>query len=86
MTDIEIFENEISCIKRRASGRCNGGVDCCKCDLLMDEKEIISAYERAILANKIIDKQKAEITRLQNLSRKRGAMIGGISRRKGRNY
>lgn len=36
--------------------------------------------------NKIIDKQKAEITRLQNLSRKRGAIIGGISRRKGRNY
>ena len=48
MSDKEIFENEIKCIKRRSNGECNGGDDCCHCDLLMDEKEIIAAYERAI--------------------------------------
>lgn len=60
--------------------------DCqfCLAMLLIQKGVTISAQESNL--NKIIDKQKAEITRLQNLSRKRGAMIGGISRRKGRNY
>ena len=41
MTDNEILTNEILCIKRRASGKCNGGTDCNTCDLIMNEAEII---------------------------------------------
>lgn len=65
MTDNEIFETEIKCINRRANGKCNGGTDCCKCDLLMNEKDIISAYERAIANSNLINRQKAEIERLK---------------------
>lgn len=65
MTDKEIFETEIKCINRRANGKCNGGTDCCKCDLLMDEKDIISAYERAIANSDLINRQHAEIERLR---------------------
>ena len=65
MTDNEIFETEIKCINRRANGKCNGGTDCCKCDLLMDEKDIISAYERAIANSDLINRQKTEIERLK---------------------
>lgn len=65
MTDNEIFETEIKCINRRANGKCNGGTDCCKCDLLMDEKDIISAYERAIANNDLINRQQEEIEELQ---------------------
>lgn len=65
MTDNEIFETEIKCINRRANGKCNGGIDCCKCDLLMNEKDIISAYERAIANSNLINRQKAEIERLK---------------------
>lgn len=60
MTDKEIFETEIKCIKRRSSGQCNGGTDCGNCDLLMNEKDIIFAYERAIKANEIINRQHSE--------------------------
>ena len=66
MTDNEIFETEIKCINRRANGKCNGGTDCCKCDLLMDEKDIISAYERAIANNDLISRQKTEIDELKH--------------------
>ena len=65
MTDNEIFETEIKCINRRANGKCNGGTDCCKCDLLMNEKDIISAYERAIANSDLINRQKTEIEELQ---------------------
>lgn len=65
MTDNEIFETEIKCINRRANGKCNGGTDCCKCDLLMDEKDIISAYERAIANSNLINRLQAEIERLK---------------------
>lgn len=64
MTDNEIFETEIKCINRRANGKCNGGTDCCKCDLLMNEKDIISAYERAIANSNLINRQQEEIERL----------------------
>ena len=60
MTDSEIFETEIKCIQRRSSGQCNGGTDCCNCDLLMNEKDIISAYERAITNNDLINRLQAE--------------------------
>ena len=65
MTDNEIFETEIKCINRRANGKCNGGTDCCKCDLLMNEKDIISAYERAIVNSNLINRLQAEIERLK---------------------
>lgn len=65
MTDNEIFGTEIKCINRRANGKCNGGTDCCKCDLLMNEKDIISAYERAIANSNLINRLQAEIERLK---------------------
>ena len=65
MTDNEIFETEIKCINRRASGKCNGGTDCYKCDLLMNEKDIIYAYERAIANNDLINRQQTEIEELK---------------------
>lgn len=47
MTDIEILENEIQCIQRNDNGRqCDR--DCAKCDLLLDTKEILRAYNHAI--------------------------------------
>lgn len=59
--------------------------DCQFClAMQLAQKDVTLSPQESSL-NKIIDKQKAEITRLQNLSRKRGAMLGGISRRKGRN-
>ena len=58
MTDNEIFANEILCIRRRACGRCNGGTDCESCDLLMNETEIIEAYQRAMKQNDLIKRQK----------------------------
>ncbi len=67
MTDKEIFANEILCIRRRASGRCNGGTDCDTCDLLMSEVEIIEAYQRAMKNIDLINRQKAEIERFQNI-------------------
>ena len=67
MNDNEIFLNEIACIKRRASGKCNGGTDCNTCDLLMNENEIIKAYKNAIKNNNIINELKIEIDRLRNI-------------------
>lgn len=64
MTDKEIFANEILCIKRRASGRCNGGTDCNTCDLLMDDTEIIEAYQRAMKNNDLINRLQKENTDL----------------------
>lgn len=61
MTDNEIFETEIKCINRRANGQCNGGTDCCNCDLLMNEEDIISAYERAMSNFALINRLKAEL-------------------------
>lgn len=66
MIDNEIFETEIKCINRRANGKCNGGTDCCKCDLLMNEKDIISAYERAIANSNLINRLQAKIDELKH--------------------
>jgi hypothetical protein len=63
LTDKEIFEVEIKCVKRRSSGQCNGGADCGNCDLLMRDIDIISAYERAINNIDLINRQQAEIER-----------------------
>lgn len=64
MTDNEILTNEILCIKRRASGKCNGGTDCNTCDLIMNETEIIKTYQKAMKQNDLINIQNAEIERL----------------------
>lgn len=66
MTDNEIFETEIKCINRRSSGKCNGGTDCCKCDLHMNDKDIIYAYERAIAYSSLINRLQAEIDDLRH--------------------
>ena len=66
MTDKQIFENEIKCIIRRNEGVCNGGSDCVKCDLLMDSEEIVKCYNRAINNIDLINRQKAEIERMEN--------------------
>lgn len=66
MTDEQIFENEIKCIIRRNECVCNGGSDCIKCDLLMDSEEIVKCYNRAIKNIELINRQKAEIERLEN--------------------
>ena len=63
-TDKQIFENEIKCIIRRNEGVCNGGSDCIKCDLLMESKEILKCYNRAIQNIDLINHQKAENERL----------------------
>ena len=60
MTDTEIFQNEIACIKRRSAGECNGGTDCNTCDLLMNEGDIIAAYTRAINNINLINQQRSE--------------------------
>ena len=65
MTDNEIFENEIKCITRRNECVCNGGLDCVKCDLLMDSEEIVKCYNRAIKNLDLINRQKAEIKELE---------------------
>lgn len=77
MTDKEIFETEIKCINRRANGKCNGGTDCCKCDLLMNEKDIISAYERAIANSNLINRKQVEIEGLQKANEELGKVIAG---------
>lgn len=61
MTDIEVFKNEIECVRRRATNLCNGGSDCSRCDLLMCDEDIISAYKRAIEHIEVINRQKEEI-------------------------
>lgn len=44
MTDKQVIETELECVKRQQCDR-----DCGKCDLVLDSKEIIRAYEHAIL-------------------------------------
>ena len=65
LTDEQIFENEIKCITRRNECLCNGGTDCIKCDLLMDSEEILKCYNRALKNLDLINRQKAEIERLE---------------------
>ena len=51
MTDlkaIEIIENEILCLNRRAANKCNGGEDCATCVLVLPDTAIRQAYALAI--------------------------------------
>ena len=51
---IKIIENEIACVER--ANYCNR--DCAKCDLLMVDNAIISAYKKSISALKNITKYR----------------------------
>lgn len=55
---IEVLDNEINCVNRRAKGECNGGSDCQKCDLLLTDTEIIWALTKAIKALSIPEIQQ----------------------------
>ena len=45
---IEIIENEILCLNRRAANKCNGGEDCATCVLVLPDTLIRQAYAMAI--------------------------------------
>lgn len=63
MTDkepIKVLENELECVKRQCGNFCNNKRDCKHCDLALEDKIVINAYEEAIQALKIIDKLKIE--------------------------
>lgn len=57
---IKVLENELECVKRQCGNFCNNKRDCKHCDLVLEDKVIINAYEEAIQALKIIDKIKIE--------------------------
>ena len=61
MNDKLVLENEISCIKRRASGMCRGGSDCVGCDLLMTDADILKTYYNAIENLNVIKRLENEI-------------------------
>ena len=44
MTDKQVIETELECVKRQQCDR-----DCAKCDLVMDSGRIVRAYEHAIM-------------------------------------
>ena len=43
---VEILQNEMACVIRAETGRCN--MDCARCDLVKPAEEIIEAYSQAI--------------------------------------
>ena len=45
MTDIEVLERQMECVRRKAKINCT---NCGSCDLLMDDSRILAAYSRAI--------------------------------------
>ena len=55
MTDIEVLERQMECVRRKAKINCT---NCGSCDLLMDDGRILAAYSRALDALRA--KQKAE--------------------------
>lgn len=61
MNDKLVLENEISCVKRRASGMCRGGSDCVGCDLLMTDADILKTYYNAIENLDVIRRLENEI-------------------------
>ena len=62
MKVIDVLKNELKCMKRQNGGICDNKRDCQSCDLAMDDKDIVFAYEKAIsaLENQIPKKIKAE--------------------------
>ena len=49
LSDIQVLQREIECVKRKSSTNCT---DCLNCDLLMPDERILTAYKNAIDALK----------------------------------
>ena len=49
LSDIQVLQREIECVKRKSYTNCT---DCLNCDLLMKDERILSAYANAIDALK----------------------------------
>ena len=47
---LKVLENEKECIQRQVNGNCDNKRDCANCDLRLEDKEIILAYNTAIFA------------------------------------
>ena len=47
---LKVLENEKECIQRQVNGNCDNKRDCANCDLRLEDKEIILAYNTAISA------------------------------------
>ena len=47
LSDIQVLQREIECVKRKSYTNCT---DCFNCDLLMTDERILSAYANAIAA------------------------------------
>lgn len=45
LSDIQVLQREIECVKRKSSTNCT---DCLNCDLLMPDERILTAYKNAI--------------------------------------
>ena len=45
LSDIQVLQREIECVKRKSSTNCT---DCFNCDLLMPDERILTAYKNAI--------------------------------------
>lgn len=45
---INVLSNELKCVERQFGKTCDNKRDCANCDLALNEKEIIFAYENAI--------------------------------------
>lgn len=57
MTDneiIKVLKNETECIKRQVGKICDNKRDCKTCDLVMDDDDVIFAYNKAI---SVLEKQ-----------------------------
>ena len=55
MTDIEVLDREMRCVRRKAMVNCS---NCGSCDLLTDDERILTAYANAIAA--LRSQQEAE--------------------------
>ena len=54
----ELMENELRCVQRASSNRCDR--DCARCDLLKPTEDIVTAYGSAIKALERGNKQDLE--------------------------
>lgn len=46
----KVLKNEKECIQRQVNGNCDNKRDCANCDLRLEDKDIILAYNTAISA------------------------------------
>lgn len=47
LSDIQVLQREMECVKRKSATNCT---DCINCDLLMTDERILTAYKNAIVA------------------------------------